>query len=228
MNDTPAPQYSRDPERALEDLRSEFVVLRRGIEEWQKDIEKSLPPNYSEHFDTVAKGIDEVVDKVESLGSKIDGIKVVPREAMKTVVEEGRKMFDELKTKMSYAFNLAQQERDALKLLVGSAQTQKQQKVRLIWAGAGGAIAGMILLYVLVLVLPFGLNTYIAAGILGEDRWHAGQALMQAGNPGGWNLFTADANLANANRAKVDACRAAAEKTKKEQSCTITISTSGE
>ena len=81
----------------------------------------------------------------------------------------------------------------------------------------------MFLVVVLACVLPFGLNSYVAAGIMEEDRWHAGQALMQAGNPAGWKLFTADANLTNANRQKVDACRAAAIKAKQDQNCTIIV-----
>ena len=95
------------------------------------------------------------------------------------------------------------------------------------WAGAGGVATGMVLFFVLAYIAPFGLDGYIAAGIMGKDRWNAGQTLMQSANPGGWHLFTQDANLTNANRSKVDACRAAAAKSKKDESCTISVPPGG-
>jgi hypothetical protein len=35
-------------------------------------------------------------------------------------------------------------------------------------------------------VLPFGWDGHVAAFIVNDDRWGAGFALMQAGNPKAW------------------------------------------
>jgi hypothetical protein len=50
-------------------------------------------------------------------------------------------------------------------------------------------------------------------------------ALMKAGNPDGWALLSADADLVSANRDTITDCRAAAAKAKKEERCTITVTT---
>jgi NAD(P)H-dependent flavin oxidoreductase YrpB (nitropropane dioxygenase family) len=59
----------------------------------------------------------------------------------------------------------------------------------------------------LVRALPFGLNSYMAAAVMGANRWDAGVALMQAGNPDRWTQLTVDTNLIAANRDKIAACR---------------------
>ena len=72
-------------------------------------------------------------------------------------------------------------------------------------------------------LLPFGLNTRVAALVMMRDRWDAGEALMAAGNPPGWAQLVADTNLAHDNREKTTACRVSANKTKKDERCIITV-----
>jgi hypothetical protein len=56
-------------------------------------------------------------------------------------------------------------------------------------------------------VLPFGLNTRVAALIMREDRWEAGSELMQAVNPHGWDRFIADTQLSSRMRKNPEAAR---------------------
>ncbi|MDB5392937.1 MAG: hypothetical protein JWM91_443 [Rhodospirillales bacterium] len=72
-------------------------------------------------------------------------------------------------------------------------------------------------------VLALGLNTRVAALVMQNDRWDAGAALMQAGNPDGWRGVIDAANLVRANRDALSACREAAARTKTEQRYTITV-----
>jgi len=56
-----------------------------------------------------------------------------------------------------------------------------------------------------------------------SDRWNAGAALMQAGNPEAWgDIESANALLAP-NKAALKSCREAAANTKKEQHCLIVV-----
>jgi len=71
-------------------------------------------------------------------------------------------------------------------------------------------------------LLPFGLDTQMAM-VMGTDRWSAGDALMQAGNPEAWRGLRNEINLVTTNQPALALCRAAAAKTKKEQHCTIVV-----
>ena len=63
----------------------------------------------------------------------------------------------------------------------------------------------------------------MAATIMHADRWNAGQSLMKSSNPTGWATLAAEINVAEANHAALTACREAAERTKKEQHCSIVV-----
>jgi Family of unknown function (DUF6118) len=55
----------------------------------------------------------------------------------------------------------------------------------------------------------------IAAGVVGENRWVAGLALLRKGNPDNWQKLIDDTTLVTANRDRIDSCRLAAVKWKK-------------
>jgi hypothetical protein len=46
---------------------------------------------------------------------------------------------------------------------------------------------------------------------------------MKSSNPTGWATLAAEINVAEANHAALTACREAAERTKKEQHCSIVV-----
>jgi hypothetical protein len=77
-------------------------------------------------------------------------------------------------------------------------------------------ITGAALLLVGLLLSPF------AARLL-PFSWNAGQALMKSTNPVGWASLAAEMNLMEPNHAVLSACRDVAERTKKEQRCTIVV-----
>ena len=72
-------------------------------------------------------------------------------------------------------------------------------------------------------LLPFGWDGYVAATIMNADRWGAGSALMQAGNPEAWHGLMKNFNLVRSNQEALASCRDAAAKTKKEQHCNIVV-----
>ncbi|TAL02340.1 MAG: hypothetical protein EPO08_07325 [Rhodospirillaceae bacterium] len=110
-----------------------------------------------------------------------------------------------------------------LRTLVGTVRDQHKQRLWLIRMGIGGLAAGLVLSYVLARALPLGVNTYIAAGIVGENRWDAGLALLRKSNPESCQKIIDDTSLVSANRDRTDACRSAAAKSKKDESCTINV-----
>ena len=66
-------------------------------------------------------------------------------------------------------------------------------------------------------------QTGMAATVMNANRWDAGVALMQAGNPDEWNNAVNAWNLVRDNQKEIAACSEEAGKTRKNQRCTIII-----
>jgi hypothetical protein len=108
-------------------------------------------------------------------------------------------------------------------IAVGQAWAQDRQFKLLCWTGGAAFAVGLLLSPIIAGLLPFGLNTRVAALVMREDRWTAGGDLMQAANPEGWHRFVADTQLASDNCDAIDACRAAVARSGKPQHCTVTL-----
>jgi hypothetical protein len=89
--------------------------------------------------------------------------------------------------------------------------------------GAASLLVGLLLSPFVARLLPFGWDGDVAATILNIDRWNAGQRLMKSTNPTGWAVLAREISLVKPNHAALTACREAAERTKKEQRCTIVV-----
>jgi Family of unknown function (DUF6118) len=229
MNDTAShnDQFD-DPGRAFNDLRSEIYVLRRAVEDWREELKKRQAPDYEAHYEKVRIAFDWLKGQIEEL-------KKFPEEAAETIGEEGRTTLEEAKTivfatledakrELHYAQNMTEKQGGVFRHAMEVWLTRKEQNRWLVRFGVGGLLVGMILFFVLARALPWGLDTHVAAGIVSESRWDAGRKLLQADDPERWRHIVAMDELYRANQEKMTVCRAAAEKSKKGESCTISVS----
>ncbi|MGE3335876.1 MAG: DUF6118 family protein [Rhodospirillaceae bacterium] len=229
MNDTASrnDQFD-DPGKAFNDLRSEIYVLRRAVEDWREELKKRQAPDYETHYEKVRTAFSWLTKQLEEL-------KKFPEEAAETIGEEGRTTLEEAKTivfatledakrELHYAQNMTEKQGGAFRHAMEVWLTRKEQNRWLIRFGAGGLLVGMILFYGLARALPFDGGSYIAASIVGEDRWNAGLELLRKSDLDRWQEVVADHEFMRANRTTFDACRAAAAKSKKDEKCTIIIS----
>ncbi len=100
---------------------------------------------------------------------------------------------------------------------------KRQQWEWLAITAATALVVGLVLSPFAARLLPFGWDAGVAASIMHTDRWHAGQALMKSSNPAGWATLAAEINVAEANHDVLTVCREAAERTKKDQHCSILV-----
>ena len=84
-------------------------------------------------------------------------------------------------------------------------------------------IIGLVLSPLLTHFLPFGLDTRVAAVIIGTDRWRAGAELMQASDLQGWNVIAQAVALWNANQEQIQLCQTAAVKAHRAQRCEVSV-----
>jgi hypothetical protein len=211
-----------DPAQAFEDLRDEVSMLRRAVEALPGAWEENRPPDYSPDLGRIAKGLAGVVGQLDGIG-KHPALRLTPEQHSQAVAQAGNMLMREAAQKLDRAAQDAERERARLAGLIGTVRTQDRQFQVLCWTGGIALAVGLLVSPIVAGVLPFGLNTRVAALVMQDTRWAAGAALMQAGNPENWRGVIDAANLVKANREALSVCREAAARTKTEQRCTITV-----
>jgi hypothetical protein len=213
---------SGDPTQAFEDLRAEVSVLRRAIEAVPAAVRENRPPDYSADLGILGKGLDEIGERIEAI-LKSPALTRTPEQQGQAIAAAGANLVREAAQRLDRAAQEAERERSRLSGIIGQASAQDQQFKLLCWIGGAAFVIGLVLSPLVAGLLPFGLNTRVAALMMREDRWAAGGDLMQAGNPGEWARLNADAQLVSDNRQTVDACRAVAARTGRTQRCAVTV-----
>jgi len=211
-----------DPAQAFEDLRAEVAALRRAVAALPGAWEENQPPDYAPSLGTIAKGLAAVDGRLAGI-EKHPALRLTPEQHQQAVAQAGNILMREAMQKLDRAAQDAERERQHLAGLIGTVRKQDEQRTWLLWAASGALIAGLLVSPFVAAVLPFGGDSFVAALIMKADRWNAGMALMQAGNPDGWRGAVDSWNLVRTNQEAISACSEAAAKTKKEQRCTITV-----
>ena len=217
-----AEDHAGDPAAVFDDLRAEVSVLRKAVEALPAALRANRPPDYAPDLAILGKGLDDIAGQLEII-QKYPALRLSPEQHGAAIANSGSAMLREAAQELQQAAQRADRECSHLAALIGTAKTQDRQFRELVWALGIAFAIGLVASPFLSGLLPLGLNGRIAALVMMQDRWDAGQALMQAGNLDGWAQLTADAALASANRDKISACQNAATKAKKEERCTITV-----
>ena len=107
--------------------------------------------------------------------------------------------------------------------LVGAGVAKSRQRQLLLWTEGAALAAGLLLSPVLMRSLPVTPSSHVAAFLLKEDRWHAGETLMQLNSSGQWPGAIEAVRLARGNEVALAGCRSQAIKTGREQRCAIVV-----
>ncbi len=217
-----AQEHGGDPAQAFEDLRSEVSVLRRAVEALPGAIRENRPHDYSADLAILGKGLDEIGTQLETV-LKSPALNLTPEQQGQGIARAGMTAVREAVQRLDRATQEAERARDQVAGVVGQAWAQDRQFKLLCWAAGGAFVVGLVFGPLAARVLPFGLDTRVAAFVIGADRWTAGSELMHAANPAGWRLLLEDSRLVSANRETVEDCRAAMARSGKEQSCRLLI-----
>ena len=112
---------------------------------------------------------------------------------------------------------------------LASARERDDQTMWLWVAGAGGALAGMLVWLAITgpiareLPASWQVAEGFAARTMGTSKWEAGTKLMAADDPDRWNGVVADEQLIDRNKETVSACLKAVAKEGKAIRCTLKI-----
>ena len=211
-----------DAARAFEDLRAEVSVLRRAIEALPEEWEANQPPDYTESLGEITQGLSNVVGRLQVI-EQHPALRATPSQHQAAILAAGQDLMSRSAGRIDAAAEAFKREQQNLTGVIGAVRDQRAQAKHLAWMLAGTLVVSLLILPFLARALPFGWNEDLAAFLLHTDRWNAGQALMKSTNPSGWAVLAAEMNLVEPNHAALTACREAAERTTKEQHCTIVV-----
>ena len=115
---------------------------------------------------------------------------------------------------------------------VASGRGRIEQNRRLWQVGGGGVgigiVVGLALLLGLARFLPYGLDTRLAAMVVGEDRWSAAAALMADADFERYVLGYGAREMARRNSARLEPCVEAALASGEAQACTLRVLAPGQ
>ena len=121
----------------------------------------------------------------------------------------------------------------ALRQIIGHAQTRERQREHLLWGIGGGILAGCLLWSLLpgmiARTVPESWHwpEHLARRTVGEPSiWEAGSRMMQVGSPEAWRAISAAAVMRHENKDAIAACERRAAKRKKPVRCTIDVGVS--
>lgn len=220
--DNTADEPEGDAAQAFEALRAEVTALRRSVESLTAAVPSSRPPDYTPTLGQIAKGLENVHARLGLIEGH-PALQLTPARHRQAMSQAGDELIGRAAEKFHRAAQVTESHGQQLAGLIGTVRDRDQQFQWLIRTGLAALVVGLLFSPVLASLLPFGLDGRIAASILRSDRWNAGAALMQAGNPEAWTDMEAADALLTPNKAALKSCREAAARTKKEQHCTIVV-----
>jgi hypothetical protein len=220
-------ESSGDAARAFEDLRAEVSVLRRSVELLPEELlpeewEAKRGPDYTESLGQITQGLSKVVARLQVI-EQHPALKSTPAQYQAAILAAGRDLMSQGVGRLDRASDALEREQQNLAGVIGTVRGKRQQWAWLAITAAAALTVGLLLSPFAARLLPFGWDAAVAATILHTDRWNAGQALMKSSDPAGWATLAAEMNLAEANHEALSACRETAQKTRKEQHCSILV-----
>ena len=210
-------------ERAFDALRAEVAAMRQVMRSLPEVIIKSQPADTTETLGAIAKRL-EIVGNFMAAIEQHPAIRTTPAQYNQPIAAAGEGLITKSVRTLDIATAEAVKERRELAAMIGTMRGKWKQWEWLGWTGIGAFFLGLLISPMFTRVLPFGWDGHVAALIMNADRWGAGTALMQAGNPEAWRGLMDDFNLVKSNQEALAACHAAAAKSKKEQHCSIVVS----
>ncbi len=219
LYDDPAPDPAT---RAFNRLEGEMAMMRRAVEHLATEKAEIDIPDYSHTLGEMAKRLVSIEGKPamqitpEDMGARMAAAATEARREDRAALTEAKKQHDEAA--------------HALRSLIGTATTIREQQRHLKWAAGGGLLAGCLLWSVVpgfvarIFPTSWHLPERIAARTVREPTlWEAGIRIMHADSPAAWqSLADADA-MRRDNREAIAGCLQRAAKARQPVRCTIRI-----
>lgn len=222
----PEPPGTDPATRAFNRLEGEMALMRRAVEHVATEKDEIDVPDYGSTLAEIAERLLAIEDA--------PALQMTPEDMVARInVAASRARHDDWA-----ALNKAKQQHDeavyALRHLVGTVTTVREQQRRIYWAVGGGLLAGVLIWSflpgVIARTLPasWHLPERIAARTVSEPTlWEAGVRIMQADSPETWQAIVDAAEMRRNNQNALAACARKAKEGKHAVRCAIRVQAPG-
>lgn len=210
-----------DAARAFEDLTAEVRVMRRAMEA----LEAKKPVDYAPTLAALTQELERLTSATTAMARR-PAVALTPE----SYAAELRRATEAAARPAAAELQRVQTLTSTLERALGGIRTRAEQRRWVLRAAIGGIAAGVFIWALLLLpmarLLPesWHLPEKLAAGVVGADRWTAGERMMASHGPDAWNRIVRAAELEKANREALDECENDAARTGKPQRCNIQVS----
>ncbi len=218
------PQGSQGIEsaQALDELRLEVLKTQQAIEEICGALGRFRVVDYAPSLAAIVQGITEINAELKQIEAH-PALRFAPTDFQRALSESGRVAMGNAIDQLAETRDALYRTEQVLISILGKVRS-RQQQARSSAIVAGIALTtGLIFSPLLARLLPFGLDTRIAATVLASDTWEAGVRLLRAADPDGGETVKRAAEMWRLNRDPIHACELAASKSRSSQQCAVII-----
>lgn len=189
---------------------------------------REATPDYSDTLGEIAALLQKIREAIQTLARR-PAMQLTPDAMVEQIATAATKARAADAATIRLAQERLEKVAGRLEYLEGTVVTARDQRRRLIWAAAIGALAGIVLWSFLpgfvARTAPIGWYwpERMAARMLDLDRWTAGERLMATAEPERWRTVLFSNALVQENRNAIGKCREAAAKASKPVRCTIEV-----
>ena len=181
-----------DAAQAFEGLRAEVAALRQGVElvyrQGQQAAAAPAAPaavDYSPTLGAMAKELKAVEARLKAIEGK-PALGLTPSTFREDIWQAGLKASEQSVVVMQAVKSSFENASKEFQGVLAGAMARREQEAWVSAAGLLGVMAGVVLWFLAVALLPWGLGHRMAAAMVGGDRWEAGSTLMNEANPAMW------------------------------------------
>lgn len=220
--------YGDPAEEAFGQLRTEVALLRRAVEGLAAAEERHEPVDYGPTLGKMAGQLAAVDKRIEALAQS-PLLSLTPARVAGEVQAAATRARQEARGDWSQAQRGLDDAVRALGEVVLRPRATRDQRRWVTAAGAGGVMAGIALWIGLsgpiARALPdrWQVAERMAAATLKQDRWTAGGQMMHGVSPRDWARIVEMSQFERDNRDALEACRQAAAKAGKNQTCKVIV-----
>lgn len=178
--------------RAFEELRAEISLLRRAVERLTD--ERTSQPDYAPSLEAVSKRLEDVCVWARCISEK-PALKLTPASLVSDLISAADDCREQDHQRLDRAVDEMKAAGDRIDALIARSRSASEQNRELTRNQIAFAVAGMALFSILPgavarsLPVSWAMPERMAARMLGQDMWHAGQHMMAKANPEEWRAI---------------------------------------
>lgn len=214
------------PAVAFEALRREVALLNVALAGLAA--ERASAPDYSETLGEIAQGVRVAVGRIGKLAAS-PALAATPTEIARQIATAGDEARRQDRATLHQAQEMLQRAAGDLRGWVDTARLASVQNWRLLQAALAGVIGGAVLgASFPVIVAQAAPEQWAwpekrAARVLHRDMWSAGERMLAVADPQRWREIQIAQQLVGRNRETLFRCVTAAQKSKMEKRCLISV-----